>query len=48
MLVEGNAATIDYKSISGDSDENKGSENKTSSLKRWRNSYKNIWKIHSI
>lgn len=47
MLDEGKLITIEYKNISGDSEEEKdrSAENKTSSMKRWRTQYKNIWKI---
>jgi len=49
MSDEGKTATIEYRVITGSSDNNsnKGAENKTTSIKRWRNQYKNIWKIQN-
>jgi len=49
MYEEGKILTIEYKVISGDSDndEDRSAENKVTSIKRWRNAYKNIWKIQN-
>lgn len=49
MLDKGKVATIEYRVITGASDDKnyKGIKNKTTYIKRWRNQYKNIWKIQN-
>jgi len=49
MLDEGKVTTIEYKAISGGSEEEeeRSEGDKTTSLKRWRNQYKNLWKIQN-